>query len=63
MEKCQESQGFGAVYEYRDQNDFRRDLQDENLGDLYGNRKQVKKNWGEVDGQADCSQQGKHQKA
>lgn len=59
MEKCQEGQGFGAAYEYRDQND----LQDENLGDLYGDGKQVKKNWGEVDGQADCSQQGKHQKA
>lgn len=31
--------------------------------DLYGAKKQVDKDWGEVEGQADCGQQGQPQRA
>ena len=34
MEKCQEGQGFGVVCELKVQNDFRRNLQDEKMGDI-----------------------------
>lgn len=32
------------------------------MDDLYADEKQVNKNWGKVDGQADCGQQGSHER-